>query len=68
MNKPISLVLLIGGIILIIYGVSASNSFGSDVSRFFTGNPTDKTIWFMLGGIVAAGVGLVGMMGGNKSA
>ena len=68
MNKPISLVLLIGGIILIIYGVSASNSFGSDVSRFFTGNPTDKTIWFMLGDIVAAGVGLVGMMGGNKSA
>ena len=41
MNKPISLALLVGGIILIIYGVAASDSTASGISRFFTGNPTD---------------------------
>ena len=59
MNKPISLALLVGGIILIIYGVAASNSNASGVSRFFTGNPTDKTIWMLLGGAAATICGAV---------
>lgn len=67
MNKPISLALLIGGIVLIIYGVSASESFGSDVSRFFTGSPTDKTIWLFIGGLVAAGIGATGLSRGSKT-
>ena len=67
MNKPISLALLIGGIVLIIYGVSASESFGSDVSRFFTGSPTDKTIWLFIGGLVAAGLGASGLFRGSKT-
>ena len=67
MNKIISLVLLVGGIALIICGLNASDSVGSDVSRFFTGNPTDKTIWFLIGGIVAAAVGAAGLMRGTKS-
>ena len=44
MNKIVSLALLIGGVVLIIAGINASNSFSSDVSRFFTGSPTDKSI------------------------
>ena len=67
MNKPTSLALLIGGIILIIYGVSASNSAGSSVSRVLTGAPTDKTIWLLVGGIAAALIGLAGMVRGTKS-
>ena len=67
MNKPISLALLVGGIVLIVYGVSASESLGSDFSRFFTGSPTDKTIWLLIGGIVAAAVGLSGLARGGKS-
>jgi hypothetical protein len=59
MNKIISLALLIGGVVLMIYGINSTNSFGSDVSRFFTGSPTDKAIWMLLGGIAAAGVGLM---------
>jgi hypothetical protein len=58
MNKVLSLALLAGGIALIVFGVNASNSFGSDVSRFFTGNPTDKSIWMLIGGIVATVAGL----------
>jgi uncharacterized membrane-anchored protein len=61
MNKIVSLGLLVGGVVLIIFGVQATDSFSSDVSRFFTGSPTDKAIWMLIGGIVAAAAGL-GMM------
>jgi hypothetical protein len=67
MNKIISLALLVGGIVLIVYGLNASDSIGSDVSRFFTGNPTDKTMWLLIGGIVAAAVGAVGLTRGSKA-
>jgi len=66
MNKPVSLALLAGGIVLIIFGVSASQSFSSDVSRFFRGSPTDKAIWMLVGGVVATIVGLVGLSRGSK--
>jgi len=66
MNKIIFLALLVGGIVLIIMGVNAMNSFSSDVSRFFTGSPTDKTVWMLVGGCVAAAIGLFGMFSGSK--
>lgn len=59
MNKGIGLALLAVGIALIIFGISASESIGSDVSRFFTGKPTDKSMWLLLGGIAATVVGSV---------
>jgi hypothetical protein len=67
MNKAISLALLVGGVILIIYGVAASNSNASGVSRFFTGNPTDKTMWLLIGGAVATVVGTFGFLRGSKA-
>jgi len=66
MNKPLSYAVLAGGVVLMILGVNASNSLGSDVSRVFTGAPTDKAIWMMVGGVVAAVVGLAGIMRGSK--
>jgi hypothetical protein len=67
MNKPLSFGLLVAGIVLIIYGISASDSIGSSFSRFFTGSPTDKTMWLLIGGAAAAAVGLVGVVRGSKS-
>lgn len=58
MNNLLSLALLIGGVILLVLGIKATNSFNSDVSRFFTGSPTDKAVWMIIGGCVAAAVGL----------
>jgi len=66
MNKGLAAGLLIAGIILIIYGVNASNSFDSDLARFFTGSPTNKTVWFLIGGVVAASAGLYGLLIGSK--
>jgi hypothetical protein len=59
MNKIAPLALLVGGVVLMVLGINATNSFGSDVSRFFTGSPTDKAIWMLLGGTIASVVGLV---------
>ncbi len=61
MNKAFSLVLLVGGIVLMIIGINAMNSFSSDVSKFFTGSPTDKAVWMLIGGLAAAVVGLTTM-------
>ena len=66
MNKPISIALLAGGIVLIVIGANATNSFSSDISRFFTGSPTDKAVWMLIAGVVAASIGLFGTMRGGK--
>ena len=66
MNKLLSVAFLAVGILLIIFGVNATNAFSSDVSRFFTGAPTDKAIWMLIGGIVAAVVGLFGLLRSTK--
>jgi hypothetical protein len=68
MNKIVSLALLAGGVVLMIIGINALNSFSSDVSRFFTGSPTDKAVWMLIGGTVAAVIGLVGTLRGGKHA
>jgi hypothetical protein len=66
MNKALSVALLVGGVVLIVIGISATNSFSSDVSRFFTGSPTDKAVWMLIGGSVAAVVGLLGTLRGTR--
>ena len=66
MNKIISLALVVVGVVLIIWGVSAMDSFSSDVSQFFTGSPTNKAMWLLIGGIVVAIFGLFGTVRGNK--
>jgi hypothetical protein len=53
--------------VLIVIGINATNSFSSDVSRFFTGSPTDKAVWMLIGGIAAAIIGLFGVRRGSKA-
>jgi hypothetical protein len=67
MNKLIFIALLVGGVVLMILGVQATNSFSSDVSRFFTGSPTNKAVWMLIGGLVAAIIGLAGTLRGSKA-
>ena len=68
MNKTLFLAFLVIGVVLLVMGVIASDSVRSDFSRFFTGEPTDKTIWLLIGGGVLAIVGLGGLARGGKSA
>jgi hypothetical protein len=68
MNKPISIALLVAGVVLTVIGINATNSFSSNVSRFFTGSPTDKAVWMLVGGIIMAIVGLLGLGFGSRKA
>ena len=61
MNKPICVALLAVGIMLIVFGINASDSLGSSVSRFFTGSPTDKAVWLLIGGAATSIIGLFGL-------
>jgi uncharacterized membrane protein YidH (DUF202 family) len=67
MNKAIGIALLAVGVMLIVFGVNASNSFNSDVSRFFNGRPTNETVWFLVGGVAACIIGVVALLKGPKS-
>lgn len=62
MNKILSLVLLVAGIVLIIYGINASHSLGSDFSRLFRGMPNDKSVWLLIVGVVTAAIGAGGLL------
>jgi uncharacterized membrane-anchored protein len=61
MDKGMSVALLVAGVILLVFGLNAYHSASSDVSRFFTGAPTDKALWLLIGGIVAAIAGFLGL-------
>ncbi len=66
MNKPLTIAFLVVGIMLIIFGLNALHAPASDVSRFFTGSPTDKSIWMLTGGVVAAILGFYGLIRAGK--
>jgi succinate dehydrogenase/fumarate reductase cytochrome b subunit len=68
MKKLVPLALLVGGIVLIITGFNGIHSFTSEVSKFFTGSPTDKAVWMLLGGTLAALVGLAMLWRGPRHA
>ena len=65
MNKGIGLALLAVGIALIVFGINASDSFGSEAKRFFTGTPTDKSMWLLISGIAATTLGAVSTLRGS---
>jgi hypothetical protein len=62
--RMVAVALLVGGIVLVVMGVIASDSFADNVSRTFTGHFTDKTSWYLLGGVGAAVVGAIMLVPG----
>jgi len=59
MNNIFGLAIFAVGIVLLIFGFNESQSFASDVSRVVTGNPSDRSIWMIVGGSLAVVGGLV---------
>jgi len=64
--KAVALALLAGGIVLAFFGMNAVDSANSDISRFFTGAPTDRAMWMLVGGIVMLVTGLAGLLLGSR--
>jgi hypothetical protein len=59
MNQRIVGFVVMGvGVVLFIIGLNASDSIGDQMSNFFTGRYSDKTMWYMVGGGALAVGGL----------
>jgi len=50
-------VMLVLGVVLLVMGMNASNSVTDQVTNTFTGHFTDRTTWFILGGIALSIIG-----------
>ena len=66
MTRAVSLALVIGGVLLLYFGGQSLHSFGNEVSKLFTGSPTDKTIWLLVCGAVATVAGLIGLAASGR--
>jgi hypothetical protein len=60
MTKPIALIFLVAGLILLIVGLNLADSFQDAFSRLFSGHLSDRTVWLVVGGAVCLVVGLFG--------
>jgi hypothetical protein len=67
MNKPISLIFLVAGIVLLIFGLNASQSVASSVSEVVTGTPTDRSMWLIILGAIGIVAGGVGLFAGRRN-
>ena len=67
MPRGTSIALLVIGVVLIVWGVSASDSIASGFSELFTGSPSDKAVWLVLGGLLAGIIGLTGVARGARA-
>ncbi len=56
--RIISVVLLITGIGLSVWGYQVSGSFGSQLNNAFNGSPSDKVMMLYIGGAVSFVIGL----------
>ena len=69
MNRIVGLVILAVGVALLCLGINASQSTGERLYEDVMGRFTDRTTWFIIGGIAAivGGVG-VALWGGRRTA
>ena len=68
MNNIVGIAVIALGVVLLVFGFNESHSFASDVTKTFTGNPTNHSMWLIIGGAVAviAGIGM-SLMGRRRS-
>lgn len=64
--RILGLILLVAGAILLYFGFQATESIGEEVVEGVTGRYSDETMWYLVGGGVAAVAGLALMLFGRK--
>ncbi len=57
-NKLIGIVLLIGGAIALYFGINATNAPTEEIAEALTGQYSDNTMLYLIGGGVSAAAGL----------
>jgi uncharacterized membrane protein len=58
MQKISSVICLVIGVFLLLWGRRISDSVGSQVQQIFTGAPTDRAMYLYIGGLVLALLGV----------
>lgn len=66
MNKTLPVALFAWGVVLIVFGVKAAQSFGSDAPRLFAGSPKDNAAWMLIAGVAAISIGLFSALRRSK--
>lgn len=66
MNKPVSIALLVIGIMLLILASVAGDSMSSFFSELFQGTPDTRTLLLLIGGLFATIVGAFGLIRGAR--
>ncbi len=64
--KILGIVLIVVGAILLYFGINATESVGEQVVEGVTGRYTDNTMWYLIGGGVAAAAGIGLLLFGKK--
>lgn len=59
MEKFISIAIFVGGILLFIYGIVASDSFGSNISLISSVTSTYKAFFLLTSGSIITYIGLI---------
>jgi hypothetical protein len=66
-GRVAGLMLLAVGIALLVIGRDATNSFGEQLSKTFTGRYSQDTTWYLVGGIAAlVGGAALALFGGRR--
>lgn len=66
--KLVGAVVLVVGVILLGFGINATDAPVDQLSETFTGRYTDRTMWYLVGGGVLAAAGiLIAILGGKRA-
>jgi drug/metabolite transporter (DMT)-like permease len=55
--RIIGIVLVVVGVILLVVGWQATDAPAEQITETFTGRYTDKTMWYLIGGVALAVLG-----------
>ena len=58
MQKGIGVACLAVGLVLLFWGHNIAESLNSQVKNIFTGSPTDRAMYFYIGGTVLCAIGI----------
>jgi len=67
-RRSIGFALLVVGVLLLAFGLNATDSLGDSVNEGLTGRYTDRTMWYILGGSALAVLGGgMALFGGGRA-
>jgi uncharacterized membrane protein len=67
-SRALGIVMLVVGVVLLFFGLNATDSVSDTVSEGVTGRYTDETMWYLIGGAaLAIGGALMAFFGRRTS-